>query len=122
MGHTATTDDRCHDSSRTSQRSEKTVELLPEEALYLIERGSMMCWLRLDNAKEDFTGTPMSVQQAYAQMIGQDSLSLEKFQVSPFRQVDQVLPARMLRKQLSEGICVFETLRLYGYSCNRSKT
>ncbi|KAF8921568.1 hypothetical protein CPB85DRAFT_1428543 [Mucidula mucida] len=45
--------------------------LLPEEALYLVERGAMVCTKH---------GGPMSVQQAYADMIGGD-IPLEAYQV-----------------------------------------
>lgn len=76
----------------------KSLELLPEEALFLIERGSMYCW-RVDSqvipasgrnkekvpgdvVLEDVLGVPMSVQQAFAEMISGDTgLSLEKYQV-----------------------------------------
>lgn len=62
------------------------IELLPEEALYLIERGSMFCWKQEGNIpigpnREEFEGTPMTVQNAYAEMIGREDLTLEKYQV-----------------------------------------
>ena len=68
----------------------KRLELLPEEALYLIERGAMFCWKEHDlltrNAPQgsplkDMEGSPMSVQQAYAEMIGREGLTLERYQV-----------------------------------------
>ncbi|EAU86300.1 hypothetical protein CC1G_08024 [Coprinopsis cinerea okayama7 len=68
----------------------KRLELLPEEAIYLIERGSLFCWkwveglqdqLAQDEKLENVAGAPMSVQQAYAEMIGKEDLTLEKFQV-----------------------------------------
>ncbi|KIY72793.1 hypothetical protein CYLTODRAFT_486032 [Cylindrobasidium torrendii FP15055 ss-10] len=46
--------------------------ILPEEALYLVERGSLICTTP--------AGAPMSVQQAYSTMIGEE-LTLEAFQV-----------------------------------------
>lgn len=62
----------------------KRLELLPEEALYLVERGSMFCW-KEEEAEvlkpEGVDGTPMTVQQAYAEMIGREGLTLEKYQV-----------------------------------------
>lgn len=70
----------------------KRLELLPEEALYLVERGAMFCWkeheLLAKNGQqepslEDVEGTPMSVQQAYAEMIGREDLTLERYQVRP---------------------------------------
>ncbi|KAG8888234.1 tRNA-splicing endonuclease subunit sen54 [Tulasnella sp. 332] len=76
----------------------KRLELLPEEALFLIERGSMYCWRANDGdnsiheqvasagqagvALEEVIGTPMSVQQAFAEMIYEArALSLEEYQV-----------------------------------------
>lgn len=66
----------------------KRLELLPEEALYLIERGSMFCWkdenthgFNMTLGRDDIMGTPMTVQQAYAEMIGREELTLEKYQV-----------------------------------------
>ena len=66
----------------------KRLELLPEEALYLIERGSMFCWKNESSEEplspdciDDVLGTPMTVQQSYAEMIGKEGLTLEKYQV-----------------------------------------
>ncbi|KAJ7925016.1 tRNA-splicing endonuclease subunit sen54 N-term-domain-containing protein [Mycena leptocephala] len=65
----------------------KRLELLPEEALYLIERGSVFCWKEtsLDLASvdnfEEILGSPMSVQQAFSEMIGTEDLTLERYQV-----------------------------------------
>ena len=69
------------------QKIQKRLELLPEEAIYLIERGSMFCWKETDlNLSEvsgavEVLGAPMSVQQAYSEMIGTEDLTLDKFQV-----------------------------------------
>jgi tRNA-splicing endonuclease subunit Sen54 len=69
------------------QKVQKRLELLPEEAIYLIERGSLFCWKQTDldvgqvPDLHDINGSPMSVQQAYAEMIGREGLTLEKFQV-----------------------------------------
>lgn len=69
------------------EKTQKRLELLPEEALYLVERGSMFCWKEegtgdlLVPGHEDVHGTPMSVQQAYADMLGQEDLTLDKYQV-----------------------------------------
>jgi tRNA-splicing endonuclease subunit Sen54 len=50
----------------------------------------MFCWkehnLFAENAQqgpflEDVEGPPMSVQQAYAEMIGRENLTLERYQV-----------------------------------------
>ncbi|KAK0476599.1 tRNA-splicing endonuclease subunit sen54 N-term-domain-containing protein [Armillaria novae-zelandiae] len=76
-----------HSASRPTKNKEnptKRLELLPEEAIYLIERGSLFCWKEIDidlSGLEDVSGAPMSVQQAYAEMIGTEDVSLEKYQV-----------------------------------------
>lgn len=64
----------------------KRLELLPEEAIYLVERGSLFCWkdVGLDLAHaglENIPGAPMTVQQVYAEMLGVENLTLEKLQV-----------------------------------------
>ncbi|KAL0571901.1 tRNA-splicing endonuclease subunit sen54 [Marasmius crinis-equi] len=71
---------------------QKRLELLPEEAIYLIERGSMFCWKESDipygkldfGAKENpfdiIEGAPMTVQQAFTELIGKEGLTLEKYQ------------------------------------------
>ncbi|KAJ6587132.1 tRNA-splicing endonuclease subunit sen54 N-term-domain-containing protein [Mycena vulgaris] len=70
-----------------SEKYRKRLELLPEEALYLIERGSVFCWketsLDLASAEglEEVLGPPMSVQQAFSEMIGTEDLTLERYQV-----------------------------------------
>ncbi len=81
-----------HSVARASNNDEakkvqKRLELLPEEALYLVERGAMYCWKTTDlplhktPLLEDMEGIPMSVQQAFAEMIGAEELTLEKYQV-----------------------------------------
>jgi tRNA-splicing endonuclease subunit Sen54 len=68
----------------------KRLELLPEEALYLVERGAMHCVKAYDNSfraehgedEEHFLQPPMSVQQAFAEMVGSENLTLERYQVS----------------------------------------
>lgn len=74
----------------------KRTELLPEETLYLIERGSLFCWkdepnvlLRRDDEagaemdeEYDLRGSPMSVQQAFVEIIGREDLTLERYHVS----------------------------------------
>jgi tRNA-splicing endonuclease subunit Sen54 len=82
-----------------------SIWLLPEEALYLVERGSLDLWWptrssfagiiesiqggrnlaeKSDQAEED-AGIPMSLQAAYAMLIGQDGergkVSLERYTV-----------------------------------------
>lgn len=66
---------------------QKRLELLPEETLYLVERGAMYCWQPTDlplpktQLLDDVEGVPMSVQQAFAEMIGKEDLTLERYQV-----------------------------------------
>jgi hypothetical protein len=62
----------------------KRLELLPEETLYLIERGTLACSLAYDESREHIPGLirpAISVQHAYASMIGTVDLTLEKYQV-----------------------------------------
>jgi len=81
MGHSAPRPD-------DTMKIQKRLELLPEEAVYLIERGSLFCWkhtnLNLGQVPglSEVGGSPMSVQQAFSEMIGREELTLEKFQVS----------------------------------------
>ncbi|KAH9971908.1 hypothetical protein BGW80DRAFT_1317147 [Lactifluus volemus] len=70
----------------TSMGHSKRLELLPEEALYLVEKGSLFCWKAShDVAGEDVEwdsasqGSPMSVQQAYAEMVGKQDLTLDRY-------------------------------------------
>ena len=59
------------------------VWLLPEEALWLLERGSLD--IRWSSSKEDNQNSdqsvPMSLQAAYATLMGRSGLTLEKYQV-----------------------------------------
>ncbi|KAL4803853.1 tRNA-splicing endonuclease subunit sen54 N-term-domain-containing protein [Aspergillus unguis] len=63
------------------------VWLLPEEALYLLERGSMdIRWPRCavgegDEVDIEDSGLPMSLQAAYACLIGCGGLTMERFSV-----------------------------------------
>ncbi|KNZ54899.1 hypothetical protein VP01_281g1 [Puccinia sorghi] len=61
-------------------RERKRLELAPEELLYLIERGTVQCWTQDDPAGL-FGTIPISVQRAWAEIIGTNQLSLEKYQV-----------------------------------------
>ena len=86
MGHSAPRSVAAEDGSIKIQ---KRLELLPEEAIYLIERGSLFCWKSVDTLDgiqkqqglENVLGAPMTVQQAYAELIGVEDLTLEKYQV-----------------------------------------
>lgn len=52
------------------------IELLPEEALYMVERGSLECWTEENVA--------MSAQQAFACMLAKNDLTIDKYQVGLF--------------------------------------
>jgi len=53
------------------------LSLLPEEALYLVERGSMdLRW-----GSEELEDIPMSLQAAYAYLLGDRGLTLERYTV-----------------------------------------
>jgi tRNA-splicing endonuclease subunit Sen54 len=74
--------------SKVSMKAQKRLELLPEEALYLVEKGALFCWRAShDSRDEDASwdsasqGAPMSVQQAYAEMIGTQDLTLDRYHV-----------------------------------------
>lgn len=62
---------------------ESSLQLLPEEVLYLLERGSLQCFLLQSSA--DGSGpqsVPMSVQQAFASILVPGGCTREQYQVS----------------------------------------
>lgn len=61
-------------------REKKRLELMPEELLYLIERGTVECWTR-DEPESGIGSLPMSVQWAWAEIIGTGGLTLERYEV-----------------------------------------
>lgn len=65
----------------------KQLELLPEEALYMVERGAVELWWQ----GEDGSRVPMSVQQAWDELIGHDELTPERYQASLVRFSHQVV-------------------------------
>ncbi|KAI0304496.1 tRNA-splicing endonuclease subunit sen54 N-term-domain-containing protein [Multifurca ochricompacta] len=80
MGHSA------QRPNLNSGKPQKRLELLPEEALYLVEKGALFCWKAShDVPSEDVDwdsasqGAPMSAQQAYAEMIGKQDLTLDRY-------------------------------------------
>ncbi|KAK7690178.1 hypothetical protein QCA50_006829 [Cerrena zonata] len=81
MGHSVAREDA------SIKKTLKRLELLPEEALYLVERGSLFCWKTIKPPTLDVSGldgvegSPMMVQQVSAEMIGKEDLSSEKYQV-----------------------------------------
>ncbi|KAG9125703.1 tRNA-splicing endonuclease subunit sen54 [Ceratobasidium sp. 392] len=83
-----------------SNKPQKRLELMPEEALYLMERGSLFCWRESEapdalsthlNDTPDLEdcdlsyGAPMTMQQAFAEMIGKEELSLQCYIVHSAR-------------------------------------
>jgi tRNA-splicing endonuclease subunit Sen54 len=83
MGHSVARGD-------STEKVKKRVELLPEETIYLVERGALFCWkyhpsfdnIPLEDVSQDaILGAPMTVQQVFAEMIGKEDLTLEKYQV-----------------------------------------
>lgn len=57
--------------------SQGRLSLLPEETLYLVERGS----LDLRWRSEELEGIPLSLQAAYAYLLGNQGLTLERYTV-----------------------------------------
>ena len=93
----------------------KRVELFPEEALYLCERGIIE--LHSETVDEGVTNrVPMSVQQAWGAIIGHDDLTLERFQVSlPFS-------FQHRSRTLTVAHQVYAFLKRLGYVPIRSRT
>ena len=62
----------------------KMLELLPEEALYLVERGSLLCYVGNNPllTVPDGNLPILSAQQAFVEMIGKEDITLEKYQVN----------------------------------------
>ncbi|KAI6014815.1 tRNA-splicing endonuclease subunit sen54 N-term-domain-containing protein [Pisolithus microcarpus] len=94
MGHSVSraseTSGNTEPESGKNHKTGTRLELLPEEAIYLIERGALFCYksipssssrINLENVEEISPGAPMTVQQAYAEMIGREDMSLERYQV-----------------------------------------
>jgi tRNA-splicing endonuclease subunit Sen54 len=98
----------------------KRLELLPEEAIYLIERGALFCWKKtpvLDGNSpnmEDMQGAPMSVHQAYSEMIGVEDLTLEKYQARSTALLHFAFSSLMSSTQ------VFAYLKRLGYAVTRT--
>ena len=60
--------------------SNARIYLLPEEALYILERGNLdLRWP--EQTKGPWNGIPLSLQSAYAILIGQLGLTLERYTV-----------------------------------------
>lgn len=81
---------------------QKRLELLPEEVMYLVERGSLFCWKESDTVSsvpgiERIEGVPMTVQQVHTEIIGLEDLTLEKYQVCLFVYSSINAPTRPFR-------------------------
>lgn len=95
------------------------VWLLPEEALYLLERGSLdIRWPssmigstgdQQDDEDDDESSVPMSLQAAYACFIGRGGLTLERFTVySLLRRLGYTVvraPSWDENTDVHEGVC-----------------
>ena len=108
-------------------KSRTYTELLPEEALYLLERGSLQIWLGrpAETTHEVAAGfgewceeelgvkgaIEMSVMEAFATFIGKDGLSWERYQVSELSFWIKASAAE--REELIIGVLVFETTWIY---------
>ena len=68
---------------RTMGRADNTgrLHLLPEETLYLVERGNLDLWWPSGHSYDFFEGMPFSLQSAYAVLIGNHGLTLERYTV-----------------------------------------
>lgn len=85
-------------SARDGAKSAARVQLLPEEAIYLTERGSLQIWNGRSpaNAQEEAEGigawsdeefgireaVEMSVMEVYGAFMGVDGLTWQRYQVS----------------------------------------
>jgi len=87
----------------------KRLELLPEEALYMVERGAIELWKEHDVAaageggERETVRVPMTVQQSWAELIGRDELTLDRFQVSSFTVFFFVLRPVSLAESTARG-------------------
>lgn len=97
MGYSISRTAQCGNTDKESKgplsKLRKRLELLPEEALYLVERGALFCYKSVSggaslvvpsNYETQSPGAPMSVQQAFTEMIGREELTLERYQVIDF--------------------------------------
>lgn len=103
------------------QKAVKRLELLPEEAIYLVERGSMFCWKAMDGVDfddaaglEDMEGAPMTVQQVFTEMVGTEDLTLEKYHV-------RLMFDERVECFLTWFVQVFSYLKRLGYVVMRTK-
>lgn len=66
------------------KRGKTRTELLPEEALYLLERGSLQIWVGDGDWSDEEWGVSgaveMSVMEGFSALLGQDGLTWERYQ------------------------------------------
>lgn len=66
-------------------KGKASIQLLPEEALFLLERGSLQIWMGEGEWDDEIWGVPgaveMSVAEAFSAFLGKDGLSWERYQV-----------------------------------------
>ena len=74
------------DPSGKGKGKATAIQLLPEEALFLLERGSLQIWMGEGEWDDEIWGVPgaveMSVADAFAAFMGKDGLTWERYQVS----------------------------------------
>jgi tRNA-splicing endonuclease subunit Sen54 len=103
---------------------QSSVELLPEEALYLLERGTMMIWQGEEEGifHEEYQGyenmTEMTVLEGFSRFIGMEGLSLERYQVSSVCIVSSRNPLTNGRDFAEPK--VYAGLRRLGYTVQRT--
>ena len=113
---------------RASGKKRQTyTELLPEEALYLLERGSLQIWITngssgalgdsdpvLNEKEYGFeNSTEMSVMQGFSTFLGKDDLTWERYQVS--------LACRLPACDVSDFFQSYTYLKRLGYTVQRSR-
>jgi tRNA-splicing endonuclease subunit Sen54 len=104
------------------EKTRSRLELLPEEALYLVERGSLECRIRgkgkakssltektdYDVDSEGADWAPMSVQQAFATLLFKEDLTRERYQLYAYlRRLGYVVQ----RKSITESLRSAAALR-----------
>ena len=87
-----------HPAANSGSKAQTFTELLPEEALYLLERGTLQIWIgrEAENEEEIASGigrwceteygvggaVEMSVMEGYGLFLNKDGLSWERYQAS----------------------------------------
>lgn len=119
MGHSAPVNSA--PDAKGKEKMHALVQLLPEEALYLIERGSMFC-RKASDVQYPLTpdvfeqAIPMTLQEAYAEMIGKEDITLDRYLVSTPYLMSYILPL-----SVENGCKVFSYLKRLGYIVTRAR-